>query len=68
MLTRASAIERIEAKTDSFYTIDCATQRRAYIGVVRPNGGQPYLRTHADGKWNDNLLALAECANCRLIS
>ena len=29
---------------------------------------QPYLRTHADGKWKDNLLALAECNGaCKLI-
>ena len=28
------------------------------VGVVRPPGRKPYLRTHADGKWNDNLLAL----------
>lgn len=29
-----------------------------YVGVCRPTGGQPYLRTHADGDWTDNLLAL----------
>ena len=29
-----------------------------YVGVVRPSGQQPYLRTYADGEWNDNLLAL----------
>lgn len=68
MLTREEAIARIDAKTDSFFTVDRSTGRRAYVGVMRPSGVQPYLRTHADGKWNDNLLALAECANCRLIS
>ena len=31
---------------------------RAYVGVRRPKNGPPYLRTHADGEWNDNLLAL----------
>src|SRR5688572_17042131 len=67
MLARESAIRRIEAKADSFYTVDRSTGRRAYVGVVRPPGGQPYLRTYADSKWNDNLLALAECQNCRLI-
>ena len=28
------------------------------VGVVHHQHGQPYLRTHADGKWTDNLLAL----------
>lgn len=29
-----------------------------YVGVVRPGNRPAYLRTHADGKWSDNLLAL----------
>jgi len=67
-ITRESAIQRIESKTDSFYTVDASTGKRADIGVVREAGKAPYLRTYADGKWNDNLLALAECgSNCRLI-
>jgi hypothetical protein len=32
----------------------------ANVAVVNGPNGQ-YLRTHADGAWNDNLLALAEC-------
>lgn len=28
------------------------------VSVVRPERGTPYLRTHADKQWNDNLLAL----------
>lgn len=28
------------------------------VGVVRPQSGAPYLRTHANGVWTDNLLAL----------
>lgn len=31
---------------------------RTEVGVVRPNDGQPYLRTYADGQWNNNLLSL----------
>jgi len=32
-------------------------------------GKTPYLRTQADGKWNDNLLAQDECnGQCKLIS
>jgi hypothetical protein len=35
---------------------------------VRESGKHPYLRTHADGKYNDNLLAQAECdSTCRIV-
>ena len=30
----------------------------AQVGVV--NANPPYIRTYADGKWNDNLLALPQ--------
>ncbi len=33
---------------------------RADVGVVDGPHGK-YVRTYADGKWNDNLLALPEC-------
>ena len=36
--------------TDGISTVD--------VGVVKAT--PPYLRTHADGKWTDNLLALPE--------
>jgi hypothetical protein len=42
----------------------CATQKsgkRADIGVVRAAGHAAFLRTHADGYWSDNLLALNQC-------
>lgn len=66
-LTRESAIQRIDKGEEKFYTVDKTTGKRAYIGVVRDPGKQPYLRTHADGKWNDNLLAQQECgANCKI--
>lgn len=61
-LTREEAIRRIEAKQEAFYTVDSTTGKKVYIGVVREAGKVPFLRTHADGKWNDNLLALNECA------
>lgn len=31
---------------------------RVRVGVIHPQAGQPYLRTHADGNWTNNLLAL----------
>ena len=69
-ITREDAIRRIDSKKEAFYTVDQTTQRKVYVGVVRGDGNKsPYLRTHADGKWNDNLLALPECSgNCKLIS
>jgi hypothetical protein len=51
-------INYINAKTDTFYTF--VNGKRADIGVVDGPNGQ-YVRTYADGYWNDNLLALAEC-------
>ncbi|WP_404351691.1 DUF3892 domain-containing protein [Phycicoccus jejuensis] len=32
--------------------------QRAEVGVVRPQYGEPFLRTFADGQWNNNLLSL----------
>jgi hypothetical protein len=56
--TRQQVIESIETNSNSFYTLVGGT--RANVGVVNgPNG--KYVRTHADGQWNDNLLALPEC-------
>ena len=53
----------------AFYTTDRSTGKKVYVYVVRGDGGKaPYLRTYADGKWQDNLLALAECNGvCKLI-
>jgi hypothetical protein len=68
-ITRETAIIRIESKQEAYFTIDRQTGKRAYIGVIREAGKHPYLRTHADGKWNDNLLAQRECdSTCRLVA
>lgn len=60
-LTKESAVRRIEGKQEAFYTLDASTGRKIYIGVVRETAREPYLRTYADGKWNDNLLAQPDC-------
>lgn len=66
--TREVAIAKIESRQEAYYTVDRTTGKRAYIGVVREAGKLPYLRTYADGKWNDNLLAQSECgAACKLV-
>lgn len=69
-MTREEAIRRIDSNQDAFYTIDRTTGKKVYVGVVRGDGMKaPYLRTHADGKWKDNLLALNECSDaCKLIA
>jgi len=67
-MAREAAIARIDSKQDSFFTVDSATGRKAYVGVVREAGKAPYLRTYADNQWNDNLLAQAECnGSCNLL-
>jgi hypothetical protein len=56
--TRQQVIDSIKGASNSFYTF--VGGKRAEVGVVNgPNG--EYVRTHADGYWNDNLLALSEC-------
>jgi hypothetical protein len=67
-ITRESAIHRIDNNSDQFYTIDRSSGKKCYVAVVRESGKHPYLRTHADGKYNDNLLAQAECdSTCRIV-
>jgi hypothetical protein len=51
-------VASIEANTNTFYTMVGGV--RANVAVVDGPTGK-YVRTHADGKWNDNLLALPEC-------
>ena len=55
---RSQVIQSIESGTNTFHTL--VDGKRADVGVVDgPNG--KYVRTHADGYYNDNLLALPEC-------
>lgn len=56
--TRQQVIDWIESRTHTFFTR--VAGNRGDIGVVDGQNGK-YLRTHADGKWNDNLLSLSEC-------
>jgi hypothetical protein len=56
--TRQQVVASIEAGTNTFFTL--VGGARADVAVVNGPGGK-YVRTHADGEWNDNLLALPEC-------
>jgi Protein of unknown function (DUF3892) len=62
MWTRDQVIASIDAKTNTFFVADPVSSKRAYIGVVREAGKAPYVRTYADGKWNNNLLSLNQCS------
>jgi hypothetical protein len=57
--TVAQVVTWIEAKEHTFYAM--VGGKRANIGVRTSDRGHKYLQTHADGYWNNNLLALAEC-------
>lgn len=59
--TREAVIASIDGGTNTFYVVDHKNGKRSEVGVVRPDGRPAYLRTHADGDWNDNLLALPSC-------
>lgn len=54
--TAAGMVNFIETKNGDVKVSDGTTA--VAVGVVHPEHGRPYLRTHKDGKWTDNLLAL----------
>ena len=57
---RADVILSIKNRTNTFYVLEGG--KRSEVGVVNPDDGRsPFLRTYADGYWNDNLLSLPEC-------
>jgi len=51
--TRADMVKYIEGGGQAFVTDGVNS---VWVGVV--NATPKYIRTHADGKWTDNLLAL----------
>lgn len=58
-LSRQEVIDLIDKKPNLFYTY--VNGDKAYIKVVKGQHGD-YIQTYADGKPNDNLLALPECS------
>jgi len=59
--TRDQVIESIDRSINTFFVIDSTSGKRSDVAVVRESGRHPYLRTHADGLWNNNLLSLNQC-------
>jgi ribosomal protein S8E len=53
---KPAMVEWVDKPANHAYVGSGVNQSEA--GVVRPQYGQPYLRTYADGVWNNNLLAL----------
>lgn len=63
-LSEASAINRINGGTDSFYT--SVNGHEAEV-IVANHNGRDYLKTTADSYSPDNLLSLGDCgANCEI--
>lgn len=54
--SRATIVSWIENESGEAY-VD-GGGHRVDVAVVTPTSGPKYLRTHADGVWTDNLLAL----------
>ncbi|MCS6586957.1 DUF3892 domain-containing protein [Curtobacterium flaccumfaciens pv. flaccumfaciens] len=52
----ATVVAWIEDKNGKAYVGSGAN--KVSVGVVRPQGRSPYLRTYADRQWNNNLLSL----------
>ena len=60
--TREKVISSIEEKSNTFFVKDVISGKRSEVGVIYPGEGRlPYLRTYADGDWNNNLLSLPQC-------
>jgi hypothetical protein len=58
-ISKQEAIRNIEAGIHRYYT--SVNSKRAEVGVRQGIYGK-YLQTHADGYWNNNLLALGRCS------
>ena len=67
-VTKERAIYEIDNSINQYYTLDETTGKACLVAVVREAGKAPYLRTHADGIFNDNLLAQAECGAACIIA
>jgi hypothetical protein len=58
--SREQVLQFIKSGQHSFHTLESG--KRAEVRVVEgPKIPNPYLRTHADDVWRNDLLALPEC-------
>lgn len=61
MWSREEVIASIKAKENTFFVLDPVSKKRSEVGVVSETNKSPYLRTHSDGYYNNNLLSLNQC-------
>ncbi|WP_328811802.1 DUF3892 domain-containing protein [Rhodococcus sp. NBC_00294] len=54
--TKATMVDWIDNKNGSAYVQGRVS--RSQVGTVHESGATPYLRTYANGEWDDNLLSL----------
>jgi hypothetical protein len=54
--TKAQMVHFIDVQKGTAYVL--GPQSRSQVGTVHEAGTTPYLRTYANGKWDDNLLSL----------
>jgi hypothetical protein len=60
--TLEQVVASIDAGTNTFFVKDPFNGKRSEVGVRRPGGLRaPFVQTHADGDWNNNLLSLNQC-------
>jgi hypothetical protein len=57
-ISRAGIVQRIKAGRERFYAVDPRTNTSAWLKVVEPLQGEPYVQTYADKDLLDNLLYL----------
>jgi hypothetical protein len=55
--TKQQGVDFLRAQGNSLFVAD----QRGTVDVGVVDGAPPYLRTRADGRWTDNLLALSQC-------
>lgn len=53
---KPSLVEWVDKPANAAYV--GSGNNRVNVAVVRPPQGKPFLRTHADGKWTNNLVNL----------
>jgi hypothetical protein len=53
----AEAVQMVKTNVCKFFVLS-RSGNKAFAGVVEPAGRAAYLRTYADGKWDDNLKSL----------
>ena len=62
-----SAVTRIERGLDRFFVEDILSGDHVYLGVYKPEMGEPQVRGVQGGRWTNHLLPLPSLRDCRMI-